>query len=227
MAARKKTGRKKARTRSGQHKAAGKGSRKATRKAQPLRPSGRGARGAARRGPPSLSERLTELAEQAASGVLRTAVTVGGTSLAALLPETTQMRREAGAYVRELRELAGLTLDELAEALELSDRSVLEAVEAGTTTLSFDMALRLAAILARHDPLPVVSRLVRSSNPVLWQLLEDWGMGGLSLQFEREREFVNILRGADEARGLDDEEFAEVLAFTRAAFQMALRFARR
>jgi transcriptional regulator with XRE-family HTH domain len=224
MTARKKTGRKKAKTRSSAKKKTG---AKAQRRAQPQRPSARRARAATRREPPSLSERLAELVEQAASGALRTAVAAGGSGLAALLPETTEMRREAGAYVRELRELAGLTLDELAEALEISDRSILEAVEAGTATLSFEMTLRLAAILARHDPLPVVSKLVRSSNPVLWRLVEDWGMGGLPLQFEREREFVNILRGADEARGLTDEEFAEVLAFTRAAFDMALGLATR
>jgi transcriptional regulator with XRE-family HTH domain len=129
--------------------------------------------------------------------------------------------------VRELRELAGLTVDELAEALEISDESMLEAVEAGTATLSFELTLRLAAILARHDPLPFISRLVRTYNPVLWQLLEDWGIGELPLQLEREREFVNVLRGADDARDLSDEDFARVLDFTRAAFEMALHFARR
>ncbi len=52
--------------------------------------------------------------------------------------------------------------------------------------------------------MPFVSRLVRTYNPILWQLLEDWGIGELPLQLEREREFVNTLRGAEAARVLSD-----------------------
>ncbi len=230
MAARKKSGRTKT-TRSARpaKKAAAAGTKKkaAPRKKAAARKRARPKRAAASRKPASLGERLTELVEHAASGLLRQIVDVGGTTLAAALPETGEMRREAGAYVRELRELAGLTVDELADAVELSDESILEAVEAGTATLSFELTLRLAAILARHDPLPFISRLVRTYNPVLWQLLEDWGIGELPLQLEREREFVNVLRGADEARDLSDEDFARVLEFTRGAFEMALDFAER
>jgi hypothetical protein len=40
----------------------------------------------------------------------------------------------------------------------------------------------------------------------------------------REREFANIYRGDDEARSLSDAEFVEVLAFTQAAFSMAMQF---
>jgi transcriptional regulator with XRE-family HTH domain len=155
--------------------------------------------------PASLGDRLTELVEHAASGVLRRVVDTGGREIGAWLPDAGEMRREAGAYLRELRELAGLTIDELTDAVELSDRSLLEAVEAGTATLSFELVLRLAAILARHD--------------------QDWGVGRLPLQLEREREFVNLLRGYDEARALSDEDFEKVLAFTRAAFETALHFA--
>ncbi|MCP5070899.1 MAG: helix-turn-helix transcriptional regulator [bacterium] len=218
MTVRKKTGRKKPMTKKGQKKKAAGARKKSTRAAKARR-------AAPRNKPASLGERVTELVEQVAAGAFRTAVDVGGAGLAALLPETDEMRRETGAYVRELRELAGLTRDELAEALEVSDRSLLEAVEAGTSTLSFELTLRLAAILARHDPLPVVFRLMRTYNPVLSQLLEDWGIDELPLQVEREREFVNILRGADEARSLSDEDFDQVLAFTRSAFETALHFA--
>lgn len=235
MAARKKTrrkptgrkaaGRKKTTGRARpKKKTAGAPRKKPARKAKPRKAGG--AKRASRK-PASLGERLTELVEHAAAGVLRQVVDVGGPSLAALLPETREMRHEAGDYVRELRELAGLTVDELAEALEISDESMLEAVEAGTATLSFELTMRLAAILARHDPLPFISRLVRTYNPVLWQLLEDWGIGELPLQLEREREFVNVLRGADDARDLSDEDFARVLDFTRSAFEMALYFSRR
>ena len=175
--------------------------------------------------PATLAERLTQLVEHAAAGALRGVVDRGGRGLAAWLPDAPEMRRQAGAYLRELRELAGLTVDELADAAELSDRSLLEGVEAGAATLSFELILRLAAVLARHDPVPFISRMLRSYNPVLWDLLEDWGLGRLPLQLEREREFVNILRGRDEARALSDEDFGAVLAFTRAAFETALHFA--
>lgn len=141
-----------------------------------------------------------------------------------LSPEAARMRREAGRTVRELREVAGLTLDELAAALELRDRSLLEAVEAGTATLSFELILRLSALLARNDPIPFAAQLLRGSNPALWRLLEDWGLGRIPLQFERERRFLNVFRGHDAARALSDEGFERVLRYTRAAFEMALHF---
>jgi len=136
-----------------------------------------------------------------------------------------RLTREAGNYIRELRELAGLTLGDLARALQLRDSSLLEAAEAGTATLSFDLILRLAAIIARNDPLPTILRLTRTYNPAVARFLEDWGAGRLPLQLERERAFVNILRGNDDARELSDQSFEKVLAFTRTAFEMALHFA--
>jgi transcriptional regulator with XRE-family HTH domain len=178
------------------------------------------------KGPFSLADRLTELVENAAAGALRMVVDAGGREIGSWLPEASKMRRETGAYLRELRELAGLTLDELASAIELSDKTVLSAVEEGTATLSFELVLRLAAILARHDPVPFISRMARTYNPLLWQLLEDWGIGRLPIQLVREREFVNILRSHDEVRALSDEDFAQLLEFTRSAFETALHFAR-
>jgi transcriptional regulator with XRE-family HTH domain len=154
-------------------------------------------------------------------------MTSGGVGLgkALLSPEADAMRREAGHYVRELRQLAGLTLDELAAAVELSDRSLLAAVEKGTATLSFDLILRLSSLLARNDPIPFVAKLTRSYNPALWKLLESWGVGRIPLQLERERRFVNVFRSHDVARELSDDAFDHVLAFTQAAFEMGLSFA--
>jgi len=136
-----------------------------------------------------------------------------------------KLAREAGNYVRELRELAGLTISDLARALELRDSSYLEAVEAGTQTLSFDLVLRLAAIVARNDPLPAILKLTRTSNPAVAKFLEDWGAGRLPLQIERERAFVNLLRGNDEARELTDDSFEQVLQFTKAALDSAVALA--
>ena len=218
----------------GRKKAGAAGRKKVVRKPKtsPRRKSAQRGRTAKRKRPKtvrsraaSLAERLTELVEHAAAGALRLAVDTGGREIAAWLPEASEVRHEAGDYLRELRELTGLTLDELTDAIELRDRSLLEAVEAGTASLSFELILRLAAILARHDPIPFVSRMVRSYNPVLWQLLEDWGIGRLPVQLEREHQFVNILRARDEARELSDEDFEQVLAFTRSAFETGLHFA--
>ena len=142
-----------------------------------------------------------------------------------LRPERLELMSESGKYLRDVREVAGLTLMELSEALDLEDKSLLEAVENGTATLSFELILRMAALVARHDPLPFVMRMTRTYNPGIWQILDDWGVGRVTLQFEREREFLNILRPHDGARQLSDEGFAKVLDVTKSAFELALFYA--
>lgn len=137
----------------------------------------------------------------------------------------TKLMQESGAYLRDLRELAGLTQAELAEALHLSDQSLLAAVEKGTATLSFELILRLAALLARHDPVPFIIRFTRTYDPEIWAILERWGIGSIPVHFERERQFINIYRGHDIARKLSDRDFERVLQFTRSAFETALHFA--
>ena len=140
-------------------------------------------------------------------------------------PERLKIIKEAGAYLKDLREVAGLTRKDVSRTIRLADDSFLAAVENGTATLSFELILRMAALLARHDPIPFIIKLTRTYNPEVWELLEKWGVGRLPLQLERERQFVNIYRGHDLARKLSDEEFQRVLAFTRSAFEMALEFA--
>lgn len=137
---------------------------------------------------------------------------------------SSSLLRETGAYVKELREVAGVTRDELADALEVSDTSYVAAIESGTATVSFDLILRLASVIARHDPVPFVFKLLRTYNPDLWDELSDWGVTGLSDQYEKERRFVNLLRQHDAARELSHDEFDKVLAFTGAALDMALSF---
>lgn len=87
------------------------------------------------------------------------------------------------------------------------------------------MSLRIAALVARHDPVPFVMHLTRTYNPSIWGILHDWGVGRVSLQFEREREFINILRRHDSARKLSDEGYQKVLDYTQAAFEQALFYA--
>jgi len=148
-----------------------------------------------------------------------------GRALLASSARDTKMMRETGTYLRDVRELAGLTQSELAEAINLSDHSILAAAEKGTSTLSFELILRLAALLARHDPIPFIMKFTRTYDPEIWNILEKWGVGRIVLQFERERQFINIYREHDAVRKLDDGDFEEVLKFTRAAFEMALHFA--
>ncbi|MBS3804342.1 MAG: helix-turn-helix transcriptional regulator [Oleiphilaceae bacterium] len=130
----------------------------------------------------------------------------------------------AGHSLRDIRQVAGLTLAEMSEALNVKDKSLLQAVEDGTSTLSFELILRLAALVARNDPVPFILKYIRAYNPEAWQMLDDWGVGKIPLQFEREREFVNIFRSHDDARELSDAGFEKVLSFTRQSFEMALHF---
>lgn len=130
----------------------------------------------------------------------------------------------AGQSLKDLREVAGLTITEISDAVNLKDRSFWEAVEDGTATLSFELILRLSALLARNDPIPFILKYTRTYNPEIWRLLNDWGLGRLPLQYERERQFINIYRSHDSARTLSDDGFQTVLGFTRKAFEMSLHF---
>jgi transcriptional regulator with XRE-family HTH domain len=169
------------------------------------------------------------LTNELTSGAFRLLTNNNGISLLfgqpLLSPDQQQLMNDTGVYIRELRELSGLTMSDLSTQLNLKDHTLIEAVENGTATLSFELIMRFAAIVARHDPVPVVMRLVRVYNPGMWEILSGWGVGRLALQTERERQFVNILRGNDDARELSDETFAKVLDFTRAAFEMAMQVA--
>lgn len=176
-------------------------------------------------GDPSLIDRITELTGTA----LRFAAKSTDTSMRlgrALLASQDQLRLmlATGQSLKDIREVAGLTLSEMSEALNLRDKNLLEAMENGTATLSFDLILRLAALIARNDPIPFILKYTRQYNPEIWQVLNDWGVGRLPLQFERERQFINIFRGRDDARELTDEGFEQVLAFTRQSFEMSLHF---
>ena len=131
---------------------------------------------------------------------------------------------KAGNLFRELRESAGMTLGDLGSAINLKDVTLLEQVEGGKVGLPFEIILRLAGVLGRNDPIPVVMKLTRTYNPKLWSTLEGLGIGKLAVQAGREREFANIYRGSDAARQLSDDEFAAALKFVRASFEAALVF---
>jgi transcriptional regulator with XRE-family HTH domain len=129
---------------------------------------------------------------------------------------------KAGALLKSMRETAGLTAQEVGRAINLRDTTLLEQAESGRIVLPFEIILRLAAVLGRRDPVAFVMKLTRSYNPELWKTLEDLGVGRLVAHAGREREFVNIYRARDAARSLTDAQFARVLAFVAAAFELAL-----
>jgi transcriptional regulator with XRE-family HTH domain len=139
-------------------------------------------------------------------------------------PEQRATLEKTGHVLKGMREAAGLSLREVGEAINLKDPALLDLVENGKIALPFEVILRLASVLGRNDPISFVMRFTRSYNPEVWRTLETLGIGRFAVQAGREREFANIYRGSDLARRLDDEEFAAVLAFVKAAFDLAMAF---
>ena len=131
---------------------------------------------------------------------------------------------KAAALVKDAREAAGMTLDDLGAALDLKDPTFMALVESGKVGLPFELILRMATILGRNDPITFILQLTRSYNPRVWKTLEALGIGKLVVQAGREREFANIYRSNTAARQLSDKDFAAALAFAAAAFQSALEF---
>ena len=162
------------------------------------------------------------------SGITESALRLAGLgtdaagSAVSRTPAQLRMMAVAGESLRDVREVAGLTIAEIAAALDLRDKSVWKAVEDGREVLSFELILRLASLLARNDPLPFVLRMTRSYQPRLWRILHELGLDGLHPQFEREREFINIFRSHDAARNLPDAEWTRLLGFTQQAFDLGL-----
>jgi transcriptional regulator with XRE-family HTH domain len=139
-------------------------------------------------------------------------------------PERRETIGKAGKVLKEMRESAGLTVQDVTQAVDLSEPDLLEAAERGKAALPFEVLLRLASVLGRSDPVSATLKLARAYNPGLWKTLDDLGFGQLVVQAGREREFANVYRANDAARRLSDLDFAAVLAFTKAAFDMAVDF---
>ena len=115
-------------------------------------------------------------------GVTRTAAGAAAdlsfTVVRSRLPKPAQKAAldDARSLFRDLRDAAGLTLTDLGQAINLKDTALLEAVEGGKVGLPFEVILRLAAVLGRNDPIPVVLKLTRAYNPKLWITLESLGI---------------------------------------------------
>jgi transcriptional regulator with XRE-family HTH domain len=142
----------------------------------------------------------------------------------ATAPRERERIDKAATMLRRARESAGLTTAELSQAIGLDDPKVLTQAEGGVVALPFEVVLRLAGVLGRHDPTLFAMKLARSYNPTLWKALDELGIGKLVALAGRERELANLYRGNDASRSLSDEDFADVLAFTRTAFDLAVKF---
>jgi len=123
----------------------------------------------------------------------------------------------AGRFLRDARETAGFSTDELARAIRLDDQKILELAESGKIAIPFEIILRIASLLARNDPIPFVMALSRGYAPGVWKAIEQVGVGRLLLQTAREHEFINIYRSRDSLRALSDREFAQLLGFVASA----------
>jgi transcriptional regulator with XRE-family HTH domain len=183
---------------------------------------------------------LQQMSESAVRSVARqlhswTGSLIGGVGTAAdvsLALAASKMQRpgpkaaveKAAAFLRDAREAAGLTLDDLGAALDLQDPSFMALVESGKVGLPFELILRMATILGRNDPVTFILQLTRSYNPRVWKMLEMLGIGKLLLQAGREREFANIYRSNTAARDMSDKDFTAALSFAAAAFDSALVF---
>jgi len=174
----------------------------------------------------SLFDSLTDLTTDLTSSALKLASRTRESAARAIArsPEQLRMMASAGESLRDMREVAGMTVLEISDALNLRDKSVWEAVEDGREVLSFELILRLASLVARNDPLPFVLKYTRTYHPRLWEILHELKIDQLPIQFERERNFINIYRRHDTARQLSDEGFERVLKFTQHAFDMAIHF---
>ncbi len=131
---------------------------------------------------------------------------------------------EAGHYLKDLREVAGLTLEELAEALDLDNPRTLEAIEEGRSPVNLDILYRLGAFHARHDPVGFMLDYSREHAPLLWQVLTLSGLDQLLASAGRELRFLNLYRARDRARKLSDDEFERLLDFVGGTLDLALDF---
>lgn len=139
-----------------------------------------------------------------------------------LEPDRLEAMAEAGHFLRDARETAGLSLQDLAESLGFSDASVLKKIESGESIMPLEPMLRSASLLARHDPIPFVIKFMRTYNPALEKKLEDWGVLVLPKQYERERRFVNIYRQHDILRSLTDDEYERFVHYMESSCNMVL-----
>jgi plasmid maintenance system antidote protein VapI len=78
---------------------------------------------------------------------------------------TTASSTSAGELLEDVRETNVLSVQDLGEAIDLKDATLLEHFEAGKIALPPNAILRIAGVLGCNDQAPFVMRLLRESNP--------------------------------------------------------------
>lgn len=182
----------------------------------------------------SLLEQLTRITGQVAGQTLDVAKNTAtltamfgeswlkSTVMKTLEPERLQAMADAGRFLRDARETAGLSLKELGESLGLKDDSLLQDIESGDRVMPIELMLRTASLIARHDPIPFMIQFLRTYNPALGATLEQWGVMALPMQYERERRWVNIYRQHDVLRSLSDDEYDRLISYADSAVNLIL-----
>ena len=139
-----------------------------------------------------------------------------------LEPERLEAMAEAGHFLRDARETAGLSLRELTEALGVKDDNLLEDIESGDRVMPLELMFRSASLIARHDPIPFLIKFMRTYNPSLGNTLEQWGIMALPMQYERERRWINLYRQHDILRSLTDDEYDRLISYVDSATNLVL-----
>lgn len=137
-------------------------------------------------------------------------------------PEYMEQIGKAGSYLKDLRQVAGLTQEDLAKAIDLENLDVLQAIEEGRSPVTLDILFRLASFYSRNDPLSFMLNFSKEYAPWMWQLLRFTGIERLVITLEREMKFINIYRSRDAARKLSNEDFDRVITFMHNTFDSAL-----
>ncbi len=139
-------------------------------------------------------------------------------------PEQLERLGKAGKSLKDLREVAGISIEDLSEAIDLENVDLLQSIEEGKAAVPFEILLRLASYYARNDPIPFIMKYSRVYSPGIWRLFKTLGIERLLMAAERELQFIQIYRSRDAARDLTDEGFKHVYDFTQQAFDLALHF---
>ena len=142
--------------------------------------------------------------------------------LKTLEPERLEAMAEAGHFLRDARETAGLSVRELTEALGVKDDNLLEDIESGDRVMPLELMFRSASLIARHDPIPFLIKFMRTYNPSLGNTLEQWGIMALPMQYERERRWINLYRQHDILRSLSDDEYDRLISYVDSATNLVL-----
>ena len=144
------------------------------------------------------------------------------TVLNQLEPERLEAMAEAGHFLRDARETAGMSIKEVSESLGLSDNTVLENIESGQTIMPLEVMLRATSLLARHDPIPFLIKFMRTYNPALEKTLEQLGVLTIPKHYERERRFVNLYRQHDMLRQFSDDEYDRFIEYMESSSNLVL-----